>query len=177
MIQVTKRVRHIFTVEEYMGLQLAGRTELVEGTVYDVSPRNDPHRFAVNFLTKTLQIALPNLTVQAQDAVFIDGWKGKNAPEPDIAVVQDQARQHPTAETTLVIIEVSDTTLQDDRSKVELYTMAGIPSFIVNIRGQIVEEYAAGSVTEPQAHLLGGSFEALGIIIHVDDLFEKDLRK
>jgi len=25
--------------------------------------------------------------------------------------------------------------------------------------------------------LLGGSFEALGIIIHVDDLFEKDLRK
>jgi len=31
MIQVTKRARHIFTVEEYMGLQLAGRTELVFG--------------------------------------------------------------------------------------------------------------------------------------------------
>lgn len=35
---------HLLTVAEYMTADIEGRTELIGGVVYDVSPRNEPHR-------------------------------------------------------------------------------------------------------------------------------------
>ncbi len=45
---------HLLTVAEYMTADIEGRTELIGGVVYDVSPRNEPHRYAVRVLTKLL---------------------------------------------------------------------------------------------------------------------------
>jgi hypothetical protein len=38
---------HLFTVAEYMTLDSGDRTELLGGVIYDVSPRNEPRRYAV----------------------------------------------------------------------------------------------------------------------------------
>jgi hypothetical protein len=45
---------HLLTVAEYMSADIQGRTELLGGVIYDVSPRNEPHRYAVRVLTRLL---------------------------------------------------------------------------------------------------------------------------
>jgi len=42
---------HLFTVEDYLEIEIEGRTELIEGIIYDASPRDDAHRYAVNTLS------------------------------------------------------------------------------------------------------------------------------
>jgi hypothetical protein len=156
-----------------MALDIDGRTELLDGIIYDVAARNPPHRFALNRLARHLQLALPELTVQQQDAVAIPDWKGRNAPEPDIAVTDEPAR--PAAANVRAIVEVSDTTYRRDREKVKLYVEAAIPAWIVNIRERRVEVYAsAGDLALPhgRAFHIGESFSMLGVLVEVASLFE-----
>ena len=64
-------------------------------------------------------------------------------PEPDIAVVtgniRDYVEHHPT--TALLIVEISDATLQFDRTKkAELYARSGIVEYwIVNLKARQLE--------------------------------------
>ena len=68
--------QHLLTVAEYMTLDTADRTELLDGVIYDVSPRNEPHRYAVRFLTETLVGGLPReFMLQTQDAVAVPDWQ------------------------------------------------------------------------------------------------------
>jgi len=66
-----------------------------------------------------------------------------SVPEPDVAIVpgryEDYDRVHPR--TALLIVEVADTSLAQDRlTKAVIYAAAGIPEYwIVAIRGQRVE--------------------------------------
>ncbi len=79
---------HLFTVEEYMKLDIEARTELLGGVVYDVPPRNEPHRYAVRKLNQFLVRGLGSeYAVQIQDAVAVGGWRGKDAPEIDVAIL------------------------------------------------------------------------------------------
>ena len=72
---------HFLTVEEYMTLNIGARTELLGGVIYDVSPRNEPHRYAVTKLNQFLSRGLGlEYVVQVQDAVAVAGWRGKDAP-------------------------------------------------------------------------------------------------
>jgi len=50
---------HAFTVAEYMSLETETRTDLLAGVVYDVSPRNEPHRVAVRALGGAGACGLP----------------------------------------------------------------------------------------------------------------------
>jgi Uma2 family endonuclease len=168
---------HLLTVREYATLTTEGRTELIEGVVYDVSPRNSPHRNAVNVLGNVLARRLGDrYMIQQQDAVAISGWEGKNAPEPDIAVIDlGYIERMPTAEQTHAIVEVSDTTYRRDRRKVALYVSAGIPSFIVNIEKRRVERYETSAdlaKKNGRVYALGETFDVLGVSIAVADLFE-----
>ncbi|MEG4811129.1 Uma2 family endonuclease [Microcoleus sp. F8-D3] len=69
-------------------------------------------------------------------------------PEPDIVVVRGDTRQyldrHPGAEDIALIVEVSDTTLQPDRTvKKRIYARAGIAIYwIVNLVEGLVEVYS-----------------------------------
>jgi Uma2 family endonuclease len=64
-------------------------------------------------------------------------------PEPDLAVVagavDDYQTSHPR--TALLVIEVADSSLKQDRlSKARIYAAAGIPEYwIVNLRDEVVE--------------------------------------
>ena len=68
-------------------------------------------------------------------------------PEPDIAIVRgsdaDYRRRIPTADDVALLVEVSDSTLSQDRGKKRTaYAKAGIPVYwIVNLVDRQVEVY------------------------------------
>jgi hypothetical protein len=171
---------HAFTVAEFMSLDTATRTELLAGVVYDVSPRKEPHRFAVRELGGALAHGLFGSTykVQIQDAVAVPGWHGRDAPEIDIAVIAAKRyRPGPTSEDAFAFIEVSDTTYSLDRGyKIPLYVGAGVPSWIVNIPLRQVEYYETFADLElAHGRVLreGETLKILGVAIAVADLFEQ----
>jgi hypothetical protein len=54
MQSVISGEEYLFTAEKYLELDVPENTELLGGRIYHVSPRNEPHRHAVNALTRTL---------------------------------------------------------------------------------------------------------------------------
>jgi Uma2 family endonuclease len=170
---------HAFTVAEFMSLETATRTELLAGVVYDVSPRNEPHRYAVRELSRILIQGLPQerYAVQMQDAVAVPGWDGADAPEVDVAVLaRKKYRPGPSSADAVAFIEVSHTTCGVDRGhKIPLYVNAGVPAWIVNINLRQVEFYGSPIDLElKHGHVFaeGASFEILGVEIAVSDLLD-----
>jgi Uma2 family endonuclease len=167
---------HLLTVEEYLTLAIDDRTELIEGIIYDISPRGAAHRHAVNALNMILARALgERFTIQVQDAVAIPDWKGTNAPEPDIAVIaKGYLDPLAIATQTFAVVEVSETTYERDRAKMALYVNAGIPSYLVNIgKGQVEAYESAADLAQPSGRVVpaGSTFTILGQPIAVSDLF------
>jgi hypothetical protein len=169
---------HVFTVAEYMALTIEARTELLAGVIYDVSPRNEPHRHAVRRLNSALARGLgEEYVVQIQDAVAVPDWQGKDAPEIDVAVLRNGIyRPVPTAADAAAFIEVSDSTYAADREyKIPLYVSAGVPSYIVNIAKRQVEVYASEEdLAAEHGRILSGpdTLEILGVAIPVAVLFD-----
>lgn len=171
---------HRFTVAEYMALEIAERTELLEGVIYDVSPRNEAHRRAIRELSRAL---IPGLlgsgyVVQTENAVAVPEWQGRDAPEVDVAVLADKVyRPGPTAADAFAFIEVSHTTYALDRKyKIPLYVRAGVPSWIVNIPLRQVEYYGAPKDLETEHGRIfteHDAFDVLGIAIPVAALFDQ----
>jgi hypothetical protein len=162
-----------------MSLETATRTELLAGVVYDVSPRHEPHRYAVRELTRILIQGLPQAryAVQSQDAVAVPGWEGADAPEVDVAILaRKKYRPGPTSAEAFAFIEVSHTTYRVDRGyKIPLYVNAGVPAWIVNIDLRQVEFYGSpDDLKRKHGHVFaaGESFEVLGVEIAVVDLFD-----
>ncbi len=168
---------HLLTVAEYMTADIEGRTELIGGVVYDVSPRNEPHRYAVRVLTKLLIQGLgAAYAVQAQDAIAVPGWNGRDAPEVDVAVIADRYYDPmPTSTDAFALIEVSDTTYGDDRRvKIPLYVNAGVPAWIVNIPNRRLEFYGdADDLAMEHGRVFedGDEIDILGVVIPVAKLF------
>lgn len=134
------------TVQRYLGLVEAGvlgpddRVELLEGVVVAMAPQNPPHAAGVARADGALRKAIGERAhVRPQLSLVLR----RSVPEPDLAVVpgavDDYERAHPT--TALLVIEVADTSLKQDRlSKAAIYAAAGIPEYwIVNLRDEIVE--------------------------------------
>ena len=175
MLQLRQlRHPHEMTVEEYLQSNIPGHTELLGGIVYDVSPRNEPHRYAVRKLTEALVLGLQRrYIVQVQDAVAVPGWEGKDAPEIAVAVLTDKFyRPAPTSAEAFAFVEVSDTTYDCDREyKIPLYVGAGVPSWIVNIAERRVEFYGLpADLKLAHGHISSETFDILGIAIEVATL-------
>lgn len=129
-----------FTVDEYLRMAELGllhpdvRTELVDGQVIVMSPKNQPHIWTKNAIHEELYDALgrhPRWQVIDQDAIVVSE---ANAPEPDLAVVPRRPRADVLwrAAEAQLIVEVSDTTLADDLGRKRLlYAGAGVPNYWV----------------------------------------------
>lgn len=171
MLALTASRPHRFSVEEYMASAVPGHTELVDGVIYEVSPRNPPHINAVRVLIEYLARDLDwnTYAIQVQDPIAVAGWKGLHAPEVDVAVVRNKRYETTTeAVDTLAAIDVADTSYLDDRNvKIPLYIAAGIRAWIVNIPERKVESYGP----ERRDYHEGESFEVLGVAIPVSALF------
>ena len=139
------------SIEQYHAIIQAGiltdddSVELLEGWLVFKRPKNPPHRVTTRLVRTALENILPaGWYVDSQEPITLSN----SEPEPDIVVVRGDTRQyldrHPGAEDIALIIEVSDTTLQRDRTvKRRIYARAGIAIYwIVNLVEEQVEVYS-----------------------------------
>ncbi len=142
-----------FSVEQYHQMICQGilteddPVELLEGWLTLKMPKNPPHRVATKLTRNILEELVPNgWYVDTQEPITLD----KSEPEPDIVIVRGDTRdyldRHPGAKDIALVVEVSDSTLERDRTlKKRIYARANIPVYwIVNLIEQHVEVY-----TEP----------------------------
>jgi len=142
---------HRFTVTDYHRMAEVGilgedsRVELIRGQIVDMAPIGAPHLGMVNRLTRLLPALLEGRGVlSVQNPVRLDDG---SEPEPDVAVLKPRADDYETATPSpadvLLVIEVSDSTLRDDRDvKVPLYAESGISEcWLVDLGDRSVEVY------------------------------------
>jgi Uma2 family endonuclease len=178
---------HRFTVADYHRMAEVGilgedsRVELIRGQIVDMAPIGAPHLGMVNRLTRLLITTLAGrAVVSVQNPVrFDDG----SEPEPDLAVLKFRADDYGTAipgpEEVLLLIEVSDSTLRDERDiKVPLYAESGIcECWLVDITGCAVEVYRqpqGGRYGEMHRVGAGGTLDIAavpGVTLAASDLF------
>jgi len=136
-----------FTRSEYaqmigLGLFEGERVELIRGLLVKMSPQYPPHASTIQRLNKLFMKRLEDrfeVRIQLPLALSDD-----SEPEPDVAVVAlgDYEDEHPT--TARLVIEISDSTLKQDRIKTGLYASAGIVEcWIVNLGARTVEVYSS----------------------------------
>jgi Uma2 family endonuclease len=142
----------LLSIEEYLEMAEKGiltaddRVELIRGVIVEKMTPNSPHIACVarlNYLFSKLPDKTATIFVQSPVLVVPN-----SVPEPDIAILKWRddfyAGKYPAAEDVLLLIEVSDSTLADDRKvKVPLYAEGGVAEYwIVNIPEGIVEVYS-----------------------------------
>jgi Uma2 family endonuclease len=124
-----------------LGMFRGEKVELLYGRLVRMSPQGEPHVFSVTRLNKLLVRALGDRAEVRVQAPF--GASAESEPEPDIAIVApgDYLGGHPSR--AMLLIEVSDSSLQDDRRiKGPLYAAAGVPEYwIVDLVGGEIEVY------------------------------------
>jgi Uma2 family endonuclease len=145
--------RKLFSIDEYERMIETGilreddHVELIRGEIVEMSPIGLEHITCVMrlnnlFLTQQLN---RNLLLSVQNPIRVPS---NSRPEPDVTVLKWRddfyAGKHPSSEDVLLLIEVSDTTLADDRNvKMPLYAASGIPEmWIVNLPEGVIEVYA-----------------------------------
>jgi Uma2 family endonuclease len=147
-MQIADPKIHRFTREEYYKMADAGlfqnqRVELIDGEIVEMSPQKSLHASSLGMVEDELRRVFANhFWVRTQRPLDLGELF---EPEPDIVVVKGSPREyvdkHPT--TSVLIVEVSDTTLQyDRRRKGSLYASAGIKDYwIVNLIDRKLEVY------------------------------------
>lgn len=145
-------LRRRFTVEEYEHMGRVGvfapgeRVELLDGEIVAMSPIGPKHASAVDILAEELILCLARrAAVRVQNPVRLPP---RSEPGPDIVVARRRrdrySSAHPTAEDTLLVIEVADSSLHTDRAvKLPIYARQGIVEvWIVDLTADVVHVHA-----------------------------------
>lgn len=140
-----------FTADEYNRLTESGffttanRVELLEGWLVTKMPQNELHATSLDLLEGLLtNLMLEPWTFRTQRPVALTG---DNVPEPDLVIVQGPKRRffrgHPTPKDIALIIEVSDSSLEQDQGvKRVMYARDRLPVYwIVNLVNRQIEVY------------------------------------
>jgi Uma2 family endonuclease len=146
--ELNARSFYRLTVEQYHQMIAAGiltdddPIELLGGWLVEKMGKKPPHSVATRLTIAQIKKHLPETWfVDSQEPITT----ADSEPEPDIAVIRgdprDYMEHHPTAADIALIVEVSDTTLQRDRTiKLQIYAQAGIPVYwILNLLGRTLE--------------------------------------
>jgi Uma2 family endonuclease len=182
-VQIAK---HWFTVAEYNRMSEAGilteddRVELVEGEIIEMSPIGRRHAACVDRLTELLSERLRRRAIiRVQNPIVLNDY---SEPQPDVALLKRRddfyEQSLPTPEDVLLVIEVSDTTLEYDRQiKAPLYARAGIAEvWIINLMDGQVEIYSqpAGGAYQGLRQAVRGesidSLSAFNLTLSVNDI-------
>lgn len=144
-------LRRAFTVDEYYRMAQAGilteddRVELLEGEIVEMTPIGPRHAVCVNRLNRDLGRSLGDRAiVQVQGPIRLGPY---SEPQPDVSLLRPPleryAQSHPGREDVLLVIEVADTTVEEDRArKIPLYARAGIrETWLVVLPDQVIEVY------------------------------------
>lgn len=143
--------RTVVTVKRFQDMVAAGvwrddeRIELIYGEIVDMAPIGGAHAWGVSRIADLLRERVGESAYVWIRSPVVLGERSQ--PQPDLALLRPEAGGYglalPAAEDVVLMIEVSDTTLDDDRSvKLRLYAVNAIPEcWIVDLRGERVEVY------------------------------------
>lgn len=147
--------QHKLTSTEYLSIgELSGKTELIDGVIYDMVPPGPNHSYTVGELAKILIISLKNEIIRQEQPLQL---LPHDAPQPDIAILKfSESRYktvHPDATDVIALIEVSDSTLNyDTNGKMVMYARENIPFYyVVDISNQLIWEHSNPEVNGYQA--------------------------
>ena len=119
--------------------------ELLEGWLVRKMPKRPQHSVITRLLFDRLtQLLPPGWFVNMQEPITTED----SEPEPDLSVVRgtphDYFTHHPGPEDVALLVEVSDTTLSQDKAlKKRLYAAVHIPVYwIVNLPDEQIEVYS-----------------------------------
>ena len=142
-------VRLRFTVDDYYRMIDWGmiknveRAEIIEGELIKQMPIGKRHAACVKKLAELLRDELgKSVTYSVQDPISLDEF---NEPQPDVALLKRRedfySGKPPTAEDVLLLIEVSDSTLDYDRNrKIPLYAKHEIPEvWVISLVNETIE--------------------------------------
>lgn len=121
---------------EDSGLLAGQRFELIEGDLIDKMAQKPPHAAGVAWIHEFLveSFGVRRVRVQMPVEVAIRD-QAISLPEPDCAVLAERKLEydrgrHPRGDELLLIVEVSDSSLQQDLVvKSALYARAGVPEY------------------------------------------------
>lgn len=136
---------HLLSVKEYHALGelgfLSKRTELIEGVVIEKMPKSPRHVTVVKKIFQVISLLIRKgfHAASEQPITLTD-----SEPEPDISIVKgaisDYENSHPTHAE--LVVEVSLTTLSEDRAMAFVYAKANIPEYwLFNLNNNTVEVY------------------------------------
>jgi Uma2 family endonuclease len=121
------------------------RIELLDGEMINMAPIGSRHADTVNRLAAAfLRIVADAAVVSIQNPVQLSSL---DEPQPDLTVLRQKPEGYrdalPTAADVLLLVEVSDTTLQYDREeKLPLYAKHGVAEvWIMDVAGKRLEVY------------------------------------
>jgi Uma2 family endonuclease len=144
--------RHRLDVGAYYRMAEAGilshpqRVELIEGDIFDMNPIGSRHAAVTRRLEQQFARAVADgiVLVSVQNPLRLDAY---NEPQPDFVALRPRAdayaASHPGAADALIVVEVSDSSLDHDRkTKLPLYARFGVPEvWIIDLSGGAVEVY------------------------------------
>jgi Uma2 family endonuclease len=174
-VRPLRRVEYDRLVE--LGLFDQEKLELLNGFIVRMSPQGVRHASIIQALTRLFMAALltprrAEVRVQLPLALGDD-----SEPEPDIAIVPPgpYKDEHPT--TALLVIEVADSSLKEDRAKAAIYAAAGVHVYwvvdvahdLVEVHTNIVEGRYSQVTTQRRGQSISLQAE-LGMTVAFDDI-------
>lgn len=149
-----------FTLSEYHHLAEIGffgeddRVELIYGQIVEMAAKGTAHEVCITRLLRELpKLISDRATIRCQSPIVL---LTNSEPEPDFTIVQnrddDYLNSHPKPENVLLVIEISDSSLDYDQAvKLPLYAEAGISDYwLFNLIDNQLEVY-----NEPYQDLQG----------------------
>lgn len=121
------------------------RIELLNGEIVKVMPKGTKHSSVNDKTTRFFYRTIGDKAIiRNQNPIVLDDL---SEPEPDIVLAKpdenEYAERHPAPADILLVMEISDTTLQYDRDvKSHFYARAGIRQYLLlNLTDETVEDY------------------------------------
>ncbi len=144
-----------FSVDDYYKMIDLGirdgreKAEIIDGELIKKMTIGDRHAFAVDLLNRFfVKDVSDDILVRVQNPLRLSDF---DEPEPDIVLTdltKYDGKRHPRPLETILVVEVSDSTLKYDRdTKLPLYAAAEIPEvWIVNLQNMVVEVHQQPTV-------------------------------
>ena len=126
---------------------LPARWELVQGEIISKMGTNLPHSMIAQRITAWLMSVFPSDCILPTCSIDVAPEDNPTSePEPDITILNRPAAQlgrNPGPGDIVLIVEVSDTTLDHDLGpKAKLYARAGIQEYwVIDIRGRRIHQH------------------------------------
>ena len=124
------------------------RIELIEGFLVAKMTKSPPNSVSSGLCRRILDRLVTDKGWHARSGAPVRIPSRSSEPEPDVSVargnIRDYEQQHPNAQDIALVVEVSDSSLEQDRKLAETYGAGGIPVYwIINIPDRQLEVFSS----------------------------------